>query len=75
MVDDIIVVDDFLEGILFRKIKESLLLQDWYLTPDITFEDNLRNSKKHYGFYSMIIYDGQPEQYKTTPCSWAIPVE
>ena len=72
MVDDVIVVDDFLEEISFKKIKESLLLQDWYLLPSITFGDDEGNSKKHYGFYSMIVWPNNPGQYSNTASSWMI---
>ena len=72
MVDDVIVVDDFLDKISFKKIKESLLLQDWYFNPDITFGYDQGDSKKHYGFYSMIVDEGSPDQYSNTPSSWLI---
>jgi len=69
MVDDVIVVDDFLDEISFKKIKESLVRQNWYLTTDITSVDDIENPKKHYGFYSMIVRPEQPEKYITTPSS------
>lgn len=70
MVDDIIVIDNFLNPDIFSEFKNTIIEKtQWYFTENISSEEH-RDPRKYYGFGFTYVNSENPDIYEKTPGSW-----
>ena len=62
--DDPIIIDNFLDNLLFQELKEILIFDfQWGFSPNIA-SDKLKDPRKNYGFGFTLVSDETPDYYE-----------
>lgn len=70
MINDIVVIDNFLNPDIFSEFKNSIMNEtSWYFTENISSEEN-RDPRKYYGFAFTYVNFGSPDVYEKVKGSW-----